>query len=82
MRKNHLLTYPACAICERTEPVVVHHLRYRGKRGESELPGDLVTLCEHHHDDLHRQLRKKGNHALIQGTLDYIATKRLIESLV
>lgn len=54
MRKCHLTTYPECRMCSDTDDVVVHHLRYRGRRGESERPGDLVTLCRGHHDALHR----------------------------
>lgn len=56
MRECHLRTYPECRICEDPENVVVHHLCYRGPRGESEHPGDLVTLCTWHHDRLHALL--------------------------
>lgn len=70
MRKNHLATYPECRACGDPEHVVVHHLRYRGKRGRSELPGDLVTLCKWHHDDLHRRL---GRTPSLQAQYDYIA---------
>lgn len=54
MRTNHLKTYPECRVCADRREVVVHHLRYRGKRGVSERPGDLVTLCKIHHDALHK----------------------------
>lgn len=55
MRANHLLAYPECRHCGTVEPTMhVHHIRYRGKRGESELPGDLVTLCpDCHMNKLH-----------------------------
>lgn len=55
MRKVHLRTYPECRACGTRDEVVVHHLRYRGRRGLSEKPGDLVTLCRTHHNDLHRR---------------------------
>lgn len=74
MRENHLLTYPACAICEDAKKVHVHHLRYRGPRGKSEIPGDLVTLCVFHHADLHRSLKPAATS--VQGTIDYIARAR------
>lgn len=54
MRTQHLMTYPECRVCEDDREVVVHHLRYRGQRGVSEQPGDLITLCTVHHDALHR----------------------------
>ncbi len=38
----------------------VHHIRYRGKRGKSELPGDLVTLCRECHFGLHDELGRRG----------------------
>lgn len=79
-RKCHLTTYPTCAICGTTERVVVHHLRYRGKRGHSEKPGDLMTLCEYHHDQLHRYL--KPAHTSVQGTLNFVAQTRLVEALL
>ncbi len=53
MRRNHLLTYPECRGCGTRDKVIVHHIRYRGKRGESEMPGDLMTLCAFHHDEYH-----------------------------
>ena len=68
-RLNHLITFPECRACGSTRDVVVHHLRYRGKRGESEVPGDLVTLCSKHHDDFHRTYPKGS---LPKNTLAYI----------
>lgn len=56
MRLKHLAVYPECRICGTETDVVVHHVRYRGPRGKSERPGDLVTLCANHHNDLHRVL--------------------------
>lgn len=53
-RANHLATYPECRVCGDEREPVVHHIRYRGKRGASEISGDLVTLCSAHHDQLHR----------------------------
>lgn len=50
------MTYPECRVCGTRDDVVVHHLRYRGARGYSELPGDLITLCATHHNSLHRDL--------------------------
>lgn len=69
MRANHLLTYPECRVCGTTDDPCVHHLRYRGSRGQSELPGDLMTLCKEHHDDLHRT--HKGG-SLVVHSLAYI----------
>lgn len=60
MRANHLLTFPECRACGSEEGVVVHHLRYRGKRGVSEKPGDLVTMCRDCHDEFHRSLGRSG----------------------
>jgi 5-methylcytosine-specific restriction endonuclease McrA len=69
MRYNHLLTYPECRVCGKTEDVHVHHLRYRGTRGESERPGDLMTLCAAHHNHLH-QTHLGGS--LVTHTLAYV----------
>lgn len=69
LRKNHLLTYPECRACGTEEDVVVHHLRYRGPRGTSERPGDLMTLCVTHHDDLHRRC---PTGSLVGNTLAYV----------
>jgi 5-methylcytosine-specific restriction endonuclease McrA len=55
-RERHLATYPECRICGTLDEIVVHHLVYRGPRGQSELSGDLVTLCKSHHDELHASL--------------------------
>lgn len=75
MRESHLKTYPECRVCEDTADVVVHHLRYRGRRGHSEQPGDLVTMCRFHHDDFHGQwLGRRGTG--VQATIDYITEKR------
>ncbi len=75
MRANHLAVYPECRICGDTENVVVHHLRYRGKRGESEKPGDLMTLCAFHHDRYHQRVgRGKTTPA---STLAYVQEERL-----
>lgn len=60
MRKAHLLVYPECRACGSREDVIVHHLRYRGRRGCSEHPGDLVTLCKLCHSDLHREFGSAG----------------------
>lgn len=78
MRRNHLILYPECRICEDIERPHVHHIRYRGSRGRSEMPGDLVTLCEFHHNEFHRLYGTAGRHkgSLIQNTIDYIAEKR------
>jgi 5-methylcytosine-specific restriction endonuclease McrA len=75
MRKQHLLTYPECRVCERTDDVVVHHLRYRGPRGESERPGDLMTLCVRHHDNFHRRY---PTGSLVQNTLTYVQDQRAL----
>lgn len=75
MRKNHLLVFPECRACGSTTRVVVHHLRYRGKRGESEQPGDLVTLCAFDHDQLHYQ---HGSTPSVEKSLEYI---RLVQSV-
>lgn len=75
MRNQHLLVYPECRACGSTTRPVVHHLRYRGKRGESERPGDLVTLCAYHHDQLHFQ---HGSTPSVEQSLAYI---RLISSV-
>lgn len=69
MRDTHLLTYPECRGCGTLDDVVVHHLRYRGKRGQSERPGDLMTLCRTHHDDYHRRYKLEG---LIANSLAYV----------
>jgi len=78
MRAVHLMTYPECRICERTEDAVVHHLRYRGPRGRSEKPGDLVTMCRRHHDEFHRRYGRareiRGD--LVNLTLEFIQEKR------
>jgi 5-methylcytosine-specific restriction endonuclease McrA len=56
-RANHLRTYPECRVCGFcSKKMIVHHIRYRGPRGQSEISGDLVTLCEKHHDELHHIL--------------------------
>lgn len=73
MRHNHLAVYPECRVCGATDAVVVHHLRYRGKRGESERPGDLITLCEFHHNELHRVV---GSGPLVEGTLNFLRLRR------
>ncbi len=78
-RKNHLATFPLCAVCEDDSDLVVHHLRYRGKRGESEISGDLVTLCRWHHDDLHHKHRlAKGS--LVRFTIDYIHAETMLDT--
>lgn len=74
MRRAHLDIYPECRVCGDTDDPVAHHLRYRGKRGESERPGDLVTLCRWHHDDFHRTLGRRGTG--VEATIDYIGEKR------
>lgn len=78
MRATHLLTYPECRACGTRENVIVHHLRYRGKRGESELPGDLMTLCAFHHDEYHHLHKLRD---LVKNSLAYaerIAQETLI----
>ena len=79
-RAVHLAVYPECRVCGTEDDVVVHHLRYRGRRGESERPGDLMTLCRWHHDDLHR--RYKRGMSLVDHSLDYVTTGRLIEAAI
>lgn len=79
MRQNHLEVYPECRVCGVTERVVVHHLRYRGQRGKSEQPGDLMTLCSFHHDDLHRRHGKNGS--LVEFTLAYVAGRVFLSTL-
>lgn len=75
MRTNHLLTYPECRACGYVAPNNhVHHLRYRGKRGLSERPGDLMTLCADCHNHLHR-LHPRGGVGPVQ-TLAFIADKQ------
>lgn len=68
MRATHLLTYPECRACGTRDDVIVHHLRYRGKRGESELPGDLMTLCRTHHNEYHRLYKLRG---LVENSITY-----------
>lgn len=77
MRREHLQTYPECRACDTTLEVVVHHLRYRGKRGLSERPGDLVTLCRRHHDQLHSELRPQSTS--VRGTIEFVARVRLVD---
>lgn len=77
-RKCHLLTYPECRACGTTEDVVVHHLRYRGKLGVAERPGDLMTLCRTHHTDFHKTFGKRD---LIANTLRYVEQVRLLEAV-
>lgn len=80
MRVVHLMTYPECRACGTRDEVVVHHIRYRGKRGESEQPGDLMTLCRFHHDDYHHRHRLN---ALVANSLAYveeIAQQVLVEA--
>lgn len=69
MRATHLLTYPECRACGTRDNVVVHHIRYRGKRGTKEQPGDLMTLCKTHHDEYHALYGTKG---LIANSLAYV----------
>ena len=76
MRRNHLDVYPECRACGGPGSVV-HHLRYRGPRGRSEKPGDLVTMCPPCHSALHASygpmhspISKVG---LVRHTLDFIA---------
>lgn len=42
-----------CVVCLSGDRLVVHHLRYRGRRGAHERPEDLVVLCVECHDALH-----------------------------
>jgi len=63
------MTYPECRACGTREDVVVHHLRYRGKRGESEKPGDLMTLCAYHHNEYHRL---HGMVGLVENSIAYV----------
>lgn len=70
-RAAHLRVYPECRICgvvNRSNHV--HHMVYRGRRGKSERPGDLVTLCHDHHNQLHRLHR--GGKADVKATLAFI----------
>lgn len=70
MRARHLMTYPECRVCGDENDVAVHHLRYGAQKGTTEQPGDLMTLCRSHHDDLHRKHKK--NESLIDHTLAYV----------
>lgn len=70
MRKDHLAVYPECRVCGTLNDVVVHHLRYRGKRGESERPGDLMTLCAEHHNALHATILPKRTS--VHGTIEFV----------
>ena len=73
-RKNHLAVYPECRVCDLVDPSNhVHHLRYRGVRGESEKPGDLVTLCSKHHNELHATL---DGGSLVKHTIEFIRQRR------
>lgn len=76
MSREIRLHVDRCAICFGPGEVV-HHLRYRGKRGFSEHPQDLVVLCRRHHDDLHRR-RFDGPTKFIK----YRDEVRLIEALL
>ena len=81
LRAQHLRLYPECRICGETDHVHVHHLRYRGKRGLTEQPGDLVTLCSDHHDEFHRTYGragdiKAGKDGLARLTIAFIEAKR------
>lgn len=70
MRANHLMAYPDCRICGDENDPCVHHLRYRGRRGMSEVPGDLMTLCRAHHDHLHKTYVRGTS--LVDHTLTYV----------
>ena len=75
LRADHLRLYPECRICDIVNKSNhVHHLKYRGKKGESEKPGDLVTLCKDHHNELHQTI---GNRKLYEYTLQFIEEKTL-----
>lgn len=74
MRKRHLALYPECRICADQDDVVVHHVRYRGSRGLSERPGDLLTLCRFHHDQLHKNL---GSNPKLRYQLEFIREELL-----
>lgn len=58
MRLNHLRVYPECRACGTLDNPHVHHVLYRGQRGKSELPGDLMTLCTRHHSELHALVKE------------------------
>lgn len=74
-RKNHLLVYPECRVCGEIDPSNhVHHLRYRGVRGVSEKPGDLVTLCRDHHNELHATM---NGGSLVVHTVEFIRERSL-----
>lgn len=81
MRRDHLRVFPECRACgwvgDRME---VHHLRYRGRRGSSEQPGDLVTLCHQCHSDLHRKLRPHTTG--VKRSLDFIDARRAARMFV
>lgn len=79
MRAAHLALYPECRICgEIDKSNHVHHLVYRGKRGLLEKPGDVVTLCEFHHNKLHKYHKRGTN--LNDFTLSFIAEEVLFLS--
>lgn len=75
LRAAHLRTYPECRVCESDQEVVVHHVRYRGRAGLTERPGDLVTLCSHHHRLLHNDL---GRTPGLDAQMEWIAAARIV----
>ena len=83
LRAQHLRVYPECRICSDTSASNhVHHLRYRGRKGIDEQPGDLITLCQFHHNELHREVNFRKGGKLVQGTLDFIEAKSVELSYV
>lgn len=47
VRKKHLEFFPACAVCDGTVDIQVHHIHPFHLRPEMELdPANLITLCE------------------------------------
>jgi len=61
---------PRCARCGRTTRLVLHHLRYEDKDGESilgrETKDDLVVLCWDCHNGLHKKYGRGASFGLEQ----------------
>jgi ribosomal protein L32 len=74
LRANHLAAYPECRVCGVVDHV--HHLCYRGQKGTSERPGDLITLCELDHNGLHHALGQRG--LAVPPQLEWIANARAV----
>ena len=80
-RANHLDVFPECRVCGVITPSNhVHHLRYRGQRGTSERPGDLVTLCPEDHNALHAALGQRG--LAVAPQIDWVARSRGAHAMI